>query len=64
MLIPRYTCDQARARELAQMRHIQEKYPHRHISNLKRKNGDWVPPPSSTGAEGTTATGEDGARRV
>jgi len=33
------------------MRMIQEKFPHRHVSNLKRKDGDWTPPPSDT-AEG------------
>jgi hypothetical protein len=30
------------------MRLIQDKFPHRHVSNLKRAQGDWVPPPSSS----------------
>ncbi|WVW82091.1 hypothetical protein I302_104096 [Kwoniella bestiolae CBS 10118] len=42
-------CNRARRKELAQMRAITERYPHRHISKLKQKGSDWVPPPSSTG---------------
>lgn len=42
-----YVCEQQRAKEFATMRMIQEKYPHRHVSKLKRREEDWVPPPSS-----------------
>ncbi|WWC86050.1 uncharacterized protein L201_000921 [Kwoniella dendrophila CBS 6074] len=41
-------CNRARRKELAQMRAITERYPHRHISKLKQAGSDWVPPPSST----------------
>ncbi|WWC66597.1 uncharacterized protein I206_100500 [Kwoniella pini CBS 10737] len=41
-------CNRARRKELAQMRAITERYPHRHISKLKQQGQDWVPPPSSS----------------
>lgn len=44
----RQVCQNARAKELAQMRMIQERYPHRHVSNLKRPQEDWTPPPGSS----------------
>ncbi|KAK6905505.1 hypothetical protein I203_106334 [Kwoniella mangroviensis CBS 8507] len=46
-------CNRARRKELAQMRAITERYPHRHISKLKQKGSDWVPPPPSTSSEGS-----------
>jgi hypothetical protein len=35
-LINREVCNRARAKELAQMKLIQEKFPHRHVSTLQR----------------------------
>ncbi|OWZ61572.1 hypothetical protein J008_01776 [Cryptococcus neoformans] len=32
------TCNRARRKELAQMRVIQERYPHRHVSKLQKNN--------------------------
>jgi hypothetical protein len=37
-LINREVCNRARAKELAQMKLIQEKFPHRHVSTLQRDN--------------------------
>lgn len=34
----RETCNRARRKELAQMRIIQERYPHRHVSKLQKNN--------------------------
>lgn len=48
----RNVCMNERRKELAQMRMIQEKFPHRHISHLKAK-GDWTPPPTSKSDDGT-----------
>ncbi|WWC58385.1 uncharacterized protein I303_100925 [Kwoniella dejecticola CBS 10117] len=48
-------CNRARRKELAQMRAITERYPHRHISKLKQQGQDWVPPPSSTTPTPTSA---------
>ncbi|WRT63974.1 uncharacterized protein IL334_000901 [Kwoniella shivajii] len=45
-------CNRARRKELAQMRAITERYPHRHISKLKQQGSDWVPPPTSDGVNG------------
>jgi hypothetical protein len=35
-LMYREVCNRARAKELAQMKLIQEKFPHRHVSTLQR----------------------------
>ncbi|CAK9782550.1 hypothetical protein CC85DRAFT_326933 [Cutaneotrichosporon oleaginosum] len=37
-------CNAQRREELRNMRMIQEKFPHRHVSNLKRQGDDWEPP--------------------
>ncbi|KAL1406263.1 hypothetical protein Q8F55_007959 [Vanrija albida] len=42
----REICESQRRKELANMRMIQEKYPHRHVSRLKRKGEEWAPPKS------------------
>ncbi|RSH86536.1 uncharacterized protein EHS24_004803 [Apiotrichum porosum] len=39
------------SKEREKMRMIQERFPHRHVSNLKKQGADWVPPPSSTGSD-------------
>lgn len=36
--VGRETCNRARRKELAQMRAIQERYPHRHVSKLQKNN--------------------------
>ncbi|KAE8540006.1 hypothetical protein D1P53_003944 [Cryptococcus gattii VGV] len=36
----RETCNRARRKELAQMRIIQERYPHRHVSKLQKNGQD------------------------
>lgn len=36
--VGRETCNRARRKELAQMRIIQERYPHRHVSKLQKNN--------------------------
>lgn len=43
-LTSREMCNRQRREELHNMRQIQEKFPHRHISNLKKKGEDWEPP--------------------
>ncbi|WOO83787.1 Cytochrome c oxidase assembly protein cox20, mitochondrial [Vanrija pseudolonga] len=40
----RELCESQRRKELANMRMIQEKFPHRHVSHLKRKGEEWTPP--------------------
>ncbi|KAI5452981.1 hypothetical protein NCC49_006514 [Naganishia albida] len=47
-------CRRARAKELAQMQYIQERYAHRHISKLRRKDG----------GETSKLPGEGGAQPV
>lgn len=49
-LTTREMCNRQRREELANMRMIQEKFPHRHISNLKKKGQDWQPPKDDTSA--------------
>ncbi|WVQ85330.1 hypothetical protein IAT38_007495 [Cryptococcus sp. DSM 104549] len=44
------TCNRARRKELAQMRAIQERYPHRHVSKLRRKD---AAPQSGAGEQGS-----------
>jgi hypothetical protein len=40
-------CNAQRREELRNMRMIQDKFPHRHVSNLKRQGQDWEPPKES-----------------
>ncbi|WVF70777.1 hypothetical protein IAT40_005571 [Kwoniella sp. CBS 6097] len=51
------TCNRARRKELQQMRVIQERYPHRHISKLKKRGDETNGEDGSTSAASSSASG-------